>query len=63
MVLDVYKARLNKRGDIADASRYSSYDNIVQRRLTLPEAKRQLFNQIYFYGQLNRSGGEFIKAV
>ncbi|WP_374570616.1 SNF2-related protein [Acinetobacter sp.] len=58
-VLGVYKARLNKCGDIADASSYSSYDNIVQKRLTLPEAKRQLFNQIYFYGQLNSRGSYY----
>ncbi|MCO6061927.1 hypothetical protein NG726_35460, partial [Pseudomonas sp. MOB-449] len=34
-------------------SYYTQYENITRKHLTLPEQKRQLFNQIYYYAKIN----------
>ena len=53
LTVDVQKARRNKNGSIAGESYYTQYENITRKHLTLPEQKRQLFNQIYYYAKIN----------
>ena len=53
LTVDVQKARRNKNGSIAGESYYTQYENITRKYLTLPEQKRQLFNQIYYYAKIN----------
>ena len=53
LTLVVQKARRNKNGSIAGESDYTQYENITRKHLTLPEQKRQLFNQVYYYAKIN----------
>lgn len=53
LTLVVQKARRNKNGSIAGESDYTQYENITRKHLTLPEQKRKLFNQVYYYAKIN----------
>lgn len=53
--LEVRKGRRNKSGTITGVSSYTEYGNILKKRLSLPDGKRQLFNQIYYYAKLNQN--------
>lgn len=54
LTIEVKKGRLNQNGTVGSLKPYREYNNILTKKLTLPDDQRKLFSQLYAYSQSNK---------
>ncbi|AOA56920.1 DEAD/DEAH box helicase [Acinetobacter larvae] len=57
--VSLQKVRRNKQGEIRETTRYDVYENIINGRLKVSEAEKDLFLELYFYNNLNSKNRYF----
>ncbi|MEB3754565.1 DEAD/DEAH box helicase [Acinetobacter sp. MD2(2019)] len=56
---DVLKVRRLRSGEIRDAKTYTMFENILEHRIQIPQAERQLFQRLYYHSQIQQKNSVY----